>query len=943
VSDDLASPSIAPLTGLAQADLLRWGVAAGSLVGVAVGAAVLAAWYAGIPLLTRIGADFVAMQFNTAAGLLLAGLSLYGIARGRRTLAVACAATLLLLGGLTLVEHLARVALGLDDVLWRLGVDRLAMQSTANVPESAAGRMAPNTALALVLLAASLLALGAPRMTRARLLLATIGSLVAATLGLIAFFGYLIGIPTAYGWGQLSRMAVHTAAAMVALGLGTFAAAVLAARRTGLSVRRWMPVLAGAVVAGASLMRWQALVDHDRRSLEATVRRQSVAMAGELARRVGDRGLLLSRLAGRWAHEGVPDPSAWALAADQVVHDYPGLTDIEWADAESVRRWRSPDDADHPPGARLSDDPDVAAALRAAAIRGTTQATGPLRARGGPRTLLVAPVVRGGAVVGYLTSELAFAPLAAHVLGEQMTAGYAFTLSDGPVLLYQRRRAQAADLLRWQASAPVEALGRRWTIAVVPTNELVAASSSAMPALFFISGLLFAGAIAWIVHVAQRSGEQSERLAALVHRLALENEARREAEVRRDEHAKELSEQAEELARQNEFLQHGARVLGDQRRALVQAQEFRAALVRSTPDAVAAFDSAGCVNDWNPAMAALTGRAYAEVVGQAVGDLLHFVPRGEEVRLVLDALEGRTSKLVDVPARDAQTDAEVWLDVTISPMRTTDGRTLGGLLVARDVTERKRVADVILASKNAAEEANRAKSDFLARMSHELRTPLNSVIGFTNVLRRNRDGRLNADEVTYLERINANGRHLLTLINEVLDLAKIEAGRETVQLEPTAVGALVREVVADLDVRASGASVRLVADVPDETLVAVTDAAKLKQVLINLVGNAIKFTPATGRVTVRVASDAAHGSATRVEVEDTGIGIAEDRLVAIFDAFEQADEQTSRRYGGTGLGLAISRKLCTLMGHDLIVHSEVGRGSVFMVLLHPRAAGEAAA
>jgi signal transduction histidine kinase len=330
-------------------------------------------------------------------------------------------------------------------------------------------------------------------------------------------------------------------------------------------------------------------------------------------------------------------------------------------------------------------------------------------------------------------------------------------------------------------------------------------------------------------------------------------------------------------------------------------------------------------------------------VGKAVGTLLPFVPRGEEVRLVLDALEGRTSKLVDVRARDGRTGAQLWLDVTISPMRATDGRTLGGLLVARDVTERKRVADVILASKNAAEEANRAKSGFLARMSHELRTPLNSVIGFTNVMRRNRDGRLNADDVTYLERIDANGRHLLTLINEVLDLAKIEAGRETVQLEPTAVGALVREVVADLDVRASGASVRLVADVPDEPLLAVTDAAKLKQVLINLVGNAIKFTPTAGSVTVRVASDQTGGPATRVEVEDTGIGIAEDRLVAIFDAFEQADDQTSRRYGGTGLGLAISRKLCTLMGHDLIVHSEVGRGSVFMVLLHPPAAGRTAA
>ena len=239
---------------------------------------------------------------------------------------------------------------------------------------------------------------------------------------------------------------------------------------------------------------------------------------------------------------------------------------------------------------------------------------------------------------------------------------------------------------------------------------------------------------------------------------------------------------------------------------------------------------------------------------------------------------------------------------------------------------------MILASKEAAEQANRTKSDFLARMSHELRTPLNAVIGFTNVVLRNRYQRLGRDEITYLERIGANGRHLLSLINEVLDLSKIEAGHETVSMSSTPITKLVRDTAADLEVRATEGGVHLHVDMPSHAQ-ALTDGSKLKQVVINLVGNAIKFTPAGGSVTIRVKVCESTGVAERIEVQDTGIGIPKHRIEAIFEAFEQADAQTSVKYGGTGLGLAISRRLCELMGHDLIVTSELGEGSTFSVVL----------
>ncbi|HEY5440982.1 MAG TPA: ATP-binding protein, partial [Gemmatimonadaceae bacterium] len=192
-------------------------------------------------------------------------------------------------------------------------------------------------------------------------------------------------------------------------------------------------------------------------------------------------------------------------------------------------------------------------------------------------------------------------------------------------------------------------------------------------------------------------------------------------------------------------------------------------------------------------------------------------------------------------------------------------------------------------------------------------------------------------DLTYLDRIGANGKHLLALINTVLDLSKIESGRETVELGMTSISTLVRDTIAELEVRATDAGVQLQIVTPWGAQ-AMTDESKLKQVLINLVGNAIKFTPRDGRVFVRVETDPVTGAATRIDVEDTGIGIPADRIDAIFKAFEQADSQTAHTYGGTGLGLAISQKLCALMGHELVVESEPGKGSRFSVLFRaPRA------
>jgi PAS domain S-box-containing protein len=265
------------------------------------------------------------------------------------------------------------------------------------------------------------------------------------------------------------------------------------------------------------------------------------------------------------------------------------------------------------------------------------------------------------------------------------------------------------------------------------------------------------------------------------------------------------------------------------------------------------------------------------------------------------------------------------------------GRVSGAVVNFRDVTARKRAELELIVARDAAEAASRAKSDFLARMSHELRTPLNSIIGFANVLLKNKRGDLSEANLSFLDRIAANGRHLLVLINDILDLSKIEAGRMTLDLSPVRLDTLVTETVSECEGQTRDRPVVVRIELPATVNPTLTDEARVKQVLINLIGNALKFTE-RGEVVVRLETDAA-GDPVRLAVRDTGIGIPPDRLDAIFNVFEQAESMITRRFGGTGLGLAISRSLCDLMGYRLEVGSVEGEGTTMTVHFVNRMSG----
>jgi len=231
--------------------------------------------------------------------------------------------------------------------------------------------------------------------------------------------------------------------------------------------------------------------------------------------------------------------------------------------------------------------------------------------------------------------------------------------------------------------------------------------------------------------------------------------------------------------------------------------------------------------------------------------------------------------------------------------------------------------------KRQLDEANRLKSSFLSNMSHELRTPLNSVIALSGVLTRRLAGVIPEEEHGYLDVIGRNGRHLLALINDILDLSRIEAGREEVAPARFGLRALVADVVAMVEPQSREKGLALVNGVPEGLPEIVSDADKCRHIFQNLIGNAIKFTD-SGSVEVTARQE---GGEICVAVRDTGIGIPGDQLTHIFEEFRQADNSASRKYGGTGLGLTIARRYATLLQGSVTVESEVGKGSTFTVRL----------
>lgn len=341
--------------------------------------------------------------------------------------------------------------------------------------------------------------------------------------------------------------------------------------------------------------------------------------------------------------------------------------------------------------------------------------------------------------------------------------------------------------------------------------------------------------------------------------------------------------------------------------------------------------------EWvNEGFTRITGYSFDEAVGQQPGDLLNT----EESSLA--ALEDLSEARHNIrPVRleiqnRTKSGRVIWVEVSMSPVLGPDGNPSVYIAVERDITQAKAHATELAQARNAAEAAAQAKSQFLATISHEIRTPMNGVIGVAELLE---ETQLDPVQREYVSTIVDSSRALLTIINDVLDLSKLQAGKFDLTVEPFSITEAVARALDILRPTAMKKAILLQADLPSAEHLHLGDSGRLRQILLNLLGNAVKFT-ATGGVTVSVQSiPDGKLDQIRIAITDSGMGIAADRIGHVFDSFAQADTTISRQFGGTGLGLTISRLLAQQMDGDIEVASELGVGSVFTLALRlPRAA-----
>ncbi len=752
----------------------------------------------------------------------------------------------------------------------------------------------------------------AHRAARARMFTGAVTGSLLAAVGFSTLLGYVADLPALYNWGSLLAIAPLAAVALFLLGLILLALAWRESLKEKNEPPAWAPLPAVIGCLTLTMILWTGLRDREHAYLNAKTLQTMGTLAAAIDSRIETEKSELDSVARIWSDSPENDTVIWDTDARkrlQASSPY-GCESIAYVDDALRTRWIYPQAGNE--WALNFNHLSVGARKRHAikealdpmnknrpAISGTTSING-----GAERGFVVyAPIVRHARVAGFVAAEYNYAAFFKKVADDfSGILNYHVTIAIGADSYYDSGPARAdlnagytIDRTYWRSTAFED---RHLELTFTPSDELVSSGSGSLPEFALAAGVGLTALLGLSVHLARRA--RAGQLAAEIsnRRLLAENEERRRVETR----------------------------------LKISDERLRLAL-DSTEIGIFEWNVATGHVYYSNGLWAMLGYEHDRMPGtlEAWQSLIH----PDDLALYRPRVESQlngAATFIDLEYRiRTRTGDWRWIYGRSKSISTdSQGRPARIIGTVQDVTARVETEHQLRRAKAEADATSRAKSEFLASMSHEIRTPMNGIIGMTSLIG---ETTLSAEQRDYVATIRSSSEALLSIVNDILDFSKIESGKMEIERMPFGLALCLEETLDLFAVKAAEKNIEigycLARDVPPWIT---GDITRLWQVITNLVNNAVKFT-AAGSVSVEVqrGAPAAEGRFfLEFTVRDTGIGIPPDRLNRLFKAFSQVDSSTTRKYGGTGLGLAISQRLSLLMGGNIRVESEVGKGSAFI-------------
>lgn len=837
---------------------------------------------------------YTAMQYNTALAFVLGGLCCITFMFKWRYLALALGAGVAFIGYATLLEYI--FSFGSDDF------DEFFMTQ----PEDSEypGRMAPSTALCFSLIGTGLVIMCANWRFKKRQMVLRILACVSIAFVTISFSAWVTGA-TNKGWLDFTRLEGRPL-----LEITTLASAIIVYAWTHCKTYEGalppllpLPTVAGVILS--TIYLWQALLGQEMIQFQNGTQAKVDYIKTTIAAFIDQRINYLVLMAKRWDDSGKIPTKEREEQAISYIDDHSGLKFIELADSNFKIQWIVPNED-------LENSKDLSALSEPTKMdpfikidREILQSRTPIvkLVQGGKEFLVYIPLFPGEKFNGFLVGGFDIKRMLDSMMPATTLKDYAITVYDeNKDVLYYRDETHSLEDKLPGAETTLDFYGNKWRIKLQARAQLLADHRSVFPAFILFFGIFLAVIVFWGVYFAQSTYIRSRQLEKAIREL---NESKIKTEV----------------------------------------------LLNSMGEGVFGLDNTRKIEFINPAGERLVGISADKLVGQTIESQFNITKADGT-----DYPEDQSPLFAGYKDNRVHTisNALLWrnsgnslnVEFTCAPIKR-DNVMQGLVLVFRDISVRIRAEEKLLdflkkleqankelkIAQTKAEEANLAKSAFLANMSHEIRTPLNGIIGMTSLLLNTE---LDEKQEKYASRIKFSGKVLLEIINDILDFSKIEAGKLKLEWRPCNLEVIAKEVYDILYLRAEEKGLEFTmhysSNMPRKVNV---DPTRLRQVLTNLVSNAIKFTQ-KGSVSLNIfcKESTDHTALTRFEVIDTGIGIPEDKQKQLFEKFSQADVSTTRKFGGTGLGLAISKQLVGLMNGEIGCESEEHKGSKFWVELN---------